>query len=365
VLDRIETAFQSGNHTEIPQLLGTLDETDPWTQFYWARLWEETGKAEQAESTYRSLLRQAANQKLALAARQGVERLQMERVQSRKQGIAEAIAEPTKTETGVLILPPIAPEQKTDAAQAMAQIMNIEPYSARMLLPSRGIRLYRVGAIGELEFYGQQLIKRGIPAFWRSLSQLKAVTVHSVLRFESIQEMAKVSLQSGADQAPHTLSFAWTDVSARVEGQIPIFEEVIDRDSRGKPLRKEKTQDHANFWDLHLPKQNCILRLSDAVYQFNRGVSLETNLKTDQPLNLNTAWANWRKISQILNQKLPQQPVWSDFESFGEIALEHPELLSKLTPYIDLFRREDSDWDPAFQLYSALLFLNPLGSWIK
>ncbi len=359
MLNRIETAFQSGNYPEITQLLGTLDETDPWTQFYRARLWEETGKAEQAESTYRSLLRQAANQKLVLAARQGVERLQMERVQSRKQGIAEAIAEPTKTETGVLILAPIAPEQKTEAAQAMAQVMNIEPYSARMLLPSRGIRLYRVGAIGELEFYGQQLIQKGIPAFWSALSQLKAVTVHPVLRFESIAGMANVALQTGAEQAPQSLSFAWTDVSARVEGQIPIFEEVLDRDSRGKLLRKEKTQDYANFCDLHLPKQNCILRLSDSGYQFNRGVSLESDLQAHQPLS--TAWANWRSVSQILNQKLPQQPVWSDFENFGETALEHHEFLSKLTANIDLFRREDSDWDPAFQLYSSLLFLNPLG----
>ena len=52
--------------------------------------------------------------------------------------------------------------------------------------------------------------------------------------------------------------------------------------------------------------------------------------------------------------------MWPDFENFGETALEHPELLSKLTTHIDLFRREDSNWDPAFKLYSALLFLNPL-----
>jgi hypothetical protein len=67
VIERIEAAFQRGNHAEITQLLDTLDEADPWTQFYWARLWEETDKAEQAESTYRGLLRQAANPKLTLA----------------------------------------------------------------------------------------------------------------------------------------------------------------------------------------------------------------------------------------------------------------------------------------------------------
>jgi hypothetical protein len=277
----------------------------------------------------------------------------MERAQARKQAISEAIAGPAKTETGVLILAPIAPEQKTAAAQAMAKIMNIEPYSARILLPSRSIRLYRVGAIGELEFYGQQLMGQGIPAFWLPLSQLQAVT---------LDELATVALQPGTEQTPQTLSFNWPDVSARVEGQIPIFEEVVDRDPRGKLLRKEKTQDYAHFCDLHLPKQNCILRLSDAVYQFNQGISLEANPQAKQPLKQSTAWANWRQIGQILEQKLPQQPIWSTFESFAETAMEHPDLLSKLPAHIDLFRREDSNWDPAFQLYSTLLFLNPLAN---
>jgi hypothetical protein len=357
MLDKIEAALQSGDLAEITQLLSTLDEQDPWTQLYWARLWEETEKAQQAESTYRSLLRQAENPKLTLAARQGLERLQMERVQTRKQAIAEAIADPAKTETGVLILAPIAPDRKTDAAQAMAQIMNIEPYRARMLLPSQSIRLYRVGAIGELEFYGQQLVKQGIPAFWLPLSQLQAVSVYPVLHFKSTEGIAKVVLQAETNRALQSIQFSWTDVRARVEGQLPIFEEVIDRDSRGKLLRKEQTQDRANFCDLHLPKQNCILRFSDAVYQFNQGVSLEIDPKANNPLKNSTAWANWRQVSHILDQNLTQQPVWSNFENFAETALEHPDLLSKLPSHINLFRREDSDWDPAFQLFSALLFL--------
>lgn len=360
MLDRIEAALQRGDRAEITQLLSTLDEQDPWTQLYWARFWEETEETQQAESTYRSLLRQAENPKLTLAARQGLERLKMERVQTRQQAIAEAIADPAKTETGVLVLAPIAPDRKTDAAQAMAQIMNIEPYRARMLLPSQSIRLYRAGAIGELEFYGQQLIDRGIPAFWLPLSQLQAVSVYPVLHFEAIEGIAKVVLQAEADQAPRSMQFSWADVSARVEGQLPIFEEVVDRDSRGKLLRKEQTQDQASFCDLHLPKQNCILRFSDAVYQFNQGINLEIDPQSDRPLKNTTAWANWRQVSHMLARKLTQQPVWSHFENFAETALEHPDLLSKLPSHINLFRREDSNWDPAFQLFSTLLFLHPL-----
>ncbi len=356
----IEAALQAENHAEVVRLLDTLDQQNVWTQLYWAKLWETTQKEDQAESTYRNLLRQAENPKLTLAARQGLERLKMQKTQLRQEAIAEAIADPIKTEIGVLVFAPILPEQKAEAAQAIAKIMNLDPYSARMLLPSKGIRLYRVGVVGELEFFGQQLKNKGIPVFWLSLSKIKAVTVYPVLYFESVEEKAQVSVQSAdTAQEQQSIQFAWSDVAARIEGQIPIFEEVLDRDARGKLLRKEKTQDYANFCDLHLPKQNCILRFSDAVYQFNRGVNLTPQPALDQPLKHNTAWANWRQLSGLLSQNLSQQPLHSDFESFAETALEHPELLSKLTAHIDLFRREESDWDPAFQLYSALLFLKP------
>lgn len=357
----IEAALQAKNHTEVVRLLSSLDQQNVWTQLYWARLWETTQKEDQAESAYRNLLRQAENPKLTLAARQGLERLKMQKTQLRQDAIAEAIADPVKTEIGVLVLAPIPPEQKAAAAQAIAQIMNLEPYSARMLLPSQGIRLYRIGAVGELEFFGQQLKNKGIPVFWLPLSKIKAVTVYPVLYFESIEGTVQVAIQpTDAAQERQSIQFAWSDVARRIEGQIPIFEEVLDRDARGKLLRKEKTQDHANFCDLHLPKQNCILRFSDAVYQFNRGVNLTPQAALDQPLKHNTAWANWRQLSGLLCQNLPQQPIHSDFESFAETALEHPELLSKLTTHINLFRREESDWDPAFQLYSALIFLKPL-----
>jgi hypothetical protein len=358
VLETLEAALQNGNYAEATRLLSTLDPQDPWTQLYWAKFWEATHKEDQAETAYRTLLRQADGPKLTLAARQGLERLKIQRTQTRKEAIAEAIADPHKTETGVLVLEPIDPAQKTEAAQAIAKIMNIEPYSARMLLPNRGIRLYRVGAVGELEFYGQQFKAKGIPVFWRTLSSLQAVTVYTALYFESIEGTVRVAVQEhGVDQALKSLQFSWTDVTQRVEGQIPIFEEVVDRNAQGKLLRKEKTQDHANFCDLHLPNKNCILRLSDAAYQFNHGVNLDPTTKSTEHLNYSTAWANWRQLTQLLGQKLPQQPVWSDFESFAETALDHPELLAKLPAHINLFRREDSNWDPAFQLFSALLFL--------
>lgn len=88
-----------------------------------------------------------------------MQRLQEIELEERKQAIVQATSNVSDTEFGVLVLEPISNELKTQAAQKFAQIMQLDPYSARLVLPSRGWRVYRSGAIGELKFYGQQLQK--------------------------------------------------------------------------------------------------------------------------------------------------------------------------------------------------------------
>jgi tetratricopeptide (TPR) repeat protein len=353
-MEAIESALKLGNYAEAMRLVQTLDPQEPRAQLYLGQIQEALKNWEQAEQTYRFLLRENYNSKITLAARQGLERLQAERTEDRQQAISQAIADPEKTELGVLILKAMPLSEKTEAAKQMAQIMNIDPYSARMLLPSKGLRLYRTGAIGELEYYGQQLQARGIPVFWTPLSTLQSIPVYKVSYFESFEDPAHLVV--GSDHSPQKMRFSWSAVTQRVEGQLPIFEEVVDRDTRGKLKRKEQTQDHAQFCDLHLPKQKCILRIYDIAYQFNQGISLEDPTETGSSLDQKTSWSNWRHLSQTIAQKLPQQPVFSDFEYFAETALDHPDLLSKVSPHIDLFRRQESNWDPAFHLYSTLLF---------
>ena len=351
----IDSALMKGNYAEATELIQTLDPNDPWTEVYQARIQEGKQLWDEAEGTFRELLRHDHGPKITLAARQGLDRLQKQRHQKRKQAIAQALTPPEKTELGMLILNAVESEEKLAAAQAMAQIMNIDAYSARIILPSRGIRLYRSGAIGELEFYGQQLQAQNIPTFWTTLSAIQSIEVFSVSHFEAMDNRAQVVVQQSGSLQGSTVEFAWSDVTRRVKGQLPIFEEVVDRDSRGKMKRKEQTQDHAQFCDLHLPKQNLILRLSDTNYQFNRGFSLSHH--TEHTLDQSTAWANWRQLMEITERQLSHKTIGQEFSLFAETALDHPDLLEKIPAHIDLFRREDSLWDPAFQLYSALLFL--------
>ncbi len=355
----IDSALMKGHFAEATELIQTLDPNDPWTEVYQARIQEGQQLWDEAESTFRELLRRDHGPKITLAARQGLDRLQKQRNQKRKQAIAQAVVPPEKTELGMLILNAVETEEKLVAAQGMSQVMNIDAYSARIILPSRGIRLYRSGAIGELEFYGQQLSQKGVSTFCTTLSVIQSITVHSVSHFEAMDNRAQVVVQSGSLENA-TIEFAWSDVTQRVKGQIPIFEEVVDRDSRGKIKRKEQTQDHAQFCDLHLPKQNLILRLSDTSYQFHRGFPL--GHQTENSLDQNTAWANWRQLMEITERQLLHKTVGQEFSLFAETALDHPDLLDKIPAHIDLFRREDSLWDPAFQLYSALLFLQGIAN---
>ncbi|NJK42015.1 MAG: hypothetical protein HC934_13100 [Acaryochloridaceae cyanobacterium SU_2_1] len=338
------------------QLIKALPTDHPWGRLYQGQLYEAQELWEKADSLYRQLLRQEYGPGIAKAARQGLQRLQDRQQALRQQKLSEAMDQPGQNQLGVLVLEPLSPEEKAEVVPQFAQVMQIDPYTARLLIPSRGWRLYRVGPIGELTVYGQELQRVGVPCFWTTLAQVKALQVYPASYFKALGNLAEVVVQCSDPQTklqqPQDFSFAWSDVAHRVEGLVPIFEEVVDLDPRGKLKRKEQIQDHAQFCDLHLPKQGCILRFYDAVYQFRQGVPLTTAEEE-------TSWANWRALRTLLDQYLPKIPSWSEFTPFAETAVEQMELLGEFESYINLFRREDSKWDQAFHLYSSLAMLKP------
>ncbi len=357
MLDRVAAAFDQKDYKTAAKLLKQLlkeSPDDPWIKLYVGRLQEVSGKRQDAEKIYRKLLREITNNKIVTQARQGLQRLRELEEEERKRAIHQATADVSDSEPGVLILEPIDNELKTQAAQRFAQIINqLDPYSARLLLPSRGWRLYRGGAIGEIKFYGEQLQKAEIPCFWTTLAKIQNIQVFQVNYFqEAIQAASQVTVvcrnqfnQQGA------IAFDWSEVSARVQGLLPIFEEVVDFDRRRNIERKTQTQDYAQFCDLHLPGRRCILRLYDGDYDFQNGMEFAD--KASQ----NTLRINWNNLSSWLDVQLPQVKVWSYFTHFAETALDQNEILKQIQPHINLFRREPSNWDAAFQLYSGLLFV--------
>lgn len=358
MLDQIAAAFDRQDYQSAARLLKEFlqqSPQNPWGHLYRARLYEISNKVNEAREIYQKLLREVPNPKLAAQARQGIQRLDELEAAQRQQQIQQAISDPQNAELGILVLAAIPPETRTHAAQALAQILNIDPYTARMQLPNQGWKLLRTGAIGELKLYGQQLQAANIPAFWVTLNAVQTLPVYQVHYFQEFDPSAIVVCQNEQGLLG-TLTFDWSEISQRVEGMLPIFERVVDSSIREgiQRQRKEETQDFARICDLHLPQRRCILRLCDWNYQFDQGIDFgmdEATVRLDQTINR----LHWNRLIEFLNYQNPQQLILSEFTSFAESAIDFPLLLNRL-PAIQLFGQDDSLWNPAFHLYSGLAF---------
>lgn len=352
MIDKVASAFEKKDyHTAANLLKQLLKESpdNPEVQLYVGKLHEVSGKHDKAQKVYRQLLRDSTNNKIIIQARQGLQRLEQVEAKQRQDAIAQAKSNPENQESAVLILQPIANDLKQEAAQKLASIMGIDAYTARLSLPSRGWRLYRSGALGELKFYGEQLLNSGIPCFWKTLAEVNKIEVFQVHYFKEFATKVTVVCENQHKQLG-SLVFEWSEVTAQVQGLLPIFEQVVDLNARGKLQRKTQTQDYFHFCDLHIPKRNCILRVYDNGYKFNKGVALSP--QTSQ----NTIRINWNNLLNYLKTKLPQVKIWSDFTTFAETMLDQTEVLHQIESHIHIFRRDKTGWDGAFQLYSCLIF---------
>ncbi|NJN49001.1 MAG: tetratricopeptide repeat protein, partial [Alkalinema sp. RL_2_19] len=78
-LDQVAQALDHKDYRSATQLLKVLWQEvpdNPWVQIYRARLYEAAKKFDPAETIYRHLLRDAISPKVALQARQGLQRIQ-------------------------------------------------------------------------------------------------------------------------------------------------------------------------------------------------------------------------------------------------------------------------------------------------
>lgn len=356
MVEPILNAINSENYDEASRLLQQLQQEEPdniWVPFYQARLAEAQGDLTSANQRYRELLPNAVNPKLMRQIRQGIERINQQEVNKRQTALNQAMEESGALEMGILLLEAIPNESKKTAAQKFGEIMEIDPYTARLQLPSRSWRLYRTGAIGRLKFQAEQLQQAEIPCFTALVRNINALKVYSVLYIESVEPKITLVYEPKKGQRD-ILTFEWSEVEQRVEGLLPIFEECVDVGLRGKLKRTTETLDYAKICDLHLPQRQTIIRLCDQQYRFLEGVAFSDQQKAQD--GQATMKKSWQHIMAFISEKTPSVPTYSEFTPFGESAIDFQELLKLIKPHVGLLRREETPWDAAFHLYSSLAF---------
>jgi hypothetical protein len=375
MLDQVAAAFERQDYPTASALIKELlkrSPNDPWVQFYVGRLQEVSGKPKAAEEIYRKLLQLGANPKLVSQARQGLGRLGTVQREQQKQsqtaagqsGLPQglppartaarsrsrsAIApiEVSQDSLGFMVLEAIAEADRAAAIQRFCQVMQIDAYTARGLLPSRGWRLYRTALATELDGWGEALQAADIPVFWATLADLDAINLFQVHYFQAGSPQAVAVCQNEADQVG-AIAFNWAEVSARVEGVLPLFSPMVEVGYRDRLEWKESIADYAHFCDLHLPKRNSILRIHDGKYDFQRS----TVAKSSQ----GTVRQHWNELKTWLNNQ-HSCAIASDFTRFADTTVDFAESLSHLKPHTCLPRAADYYLDAAFHLYSALTFL--------
>lgn len=328
------------------------DRQDPWLLLAMAQYFEATDKLEKAAKLYGQTLQRGAQGKLLFQARQGVQRVRDELAHQREHALAEAKQD--STDAALLVLEPVAAEQRQRAAQGLAQVMQIDPYTARMLIPGKHWRLYRVGEGGELGYFQRQLSAAGTPAFWLPLAAVTTIPVFRGDYITAFTDELTLACRSATGQAG-SLSFPWQAVERWVWGRVPLLGSVVDLDAHGRLTRRETTQDYAEIVDLHLPLRGCIVRLCDHTYRYRQGVTFPHpgNTEDPSPSPVRTATECWKAMVAYFQQQLTIPPE-REFSGFGSGALDLIGLLPTIEPHLDLGRREENPWDSAFHLYSGL-----------
>ncbi len=379
MLEQAADALNRQDYKTAAKLIATLvvnQPDNPQVQLYAAQLQESTNKLDNALDIYRLLLRNAVNKKIITEARQGIERIGQIQARLRENALACARAGiEDNPEPGFLILEPIDLEYKQVVAEKFAQIMNIDPYTAKLQLPSRGWRLYRLGTMGELEFYQTQLQQAEIPSFCVSQHETQQLFVFRVNHFQSFYPQPSVVCTDDRSEL-RTFNFQWSEVTQIVTGLLPIFEEVVEIDAHNRTQRRPRILDYVNVCDLQLYARKTVFRLCSQTYDFcdykqlvtqsrhqytgDLSNQLSSDLSGDLSGLLNgqripsTSRDNWKNLMAQINEQAPTSKTWNDFTTFAETAIGYPELLNHINPHLKLLRRADSIWDKAFQLYSML-----------
>lgn len=349
---QIVAALEVCDYKQVTQLLKQWqlsEPANPLLRLYAAQLQEKTNRLEAAEKNYLKLLKQTPNSKVMGQARAGLQRVQKRQVTKKTTDLEQARTVEGGGEPALLAIasPPAAHRQQT--IEGISKVFNLDAYTAKLKVPTAGFRLHRTGTWEEISYYRKALQQAKVPTLSAKVSDIKSLQTFQICYFETLSPQPSVICKSAGGQLGK-IAFSWAEISQRVNGQLPIFEQVIDLGPWGRTIHKEQVQDYAQVVDFHLPKRQIVLRLCDRLYKYQQGMAL-----SPQPeINSRILWN--QLITQI--NAATNSPQHSEFTRFGKAALDFISILPPIKPNLDIDRRAPSDWDIAFHLYSGLCYLN-------
>jgi hypothetical protein len=189
------------------------------------------------------------------------------------------------------------------------------------------------------------------------MAQIQQMQVYQV-KYCSESPSKPTAICQNSENQPGSINLDWSEVTATVVELLSIFKQVVDINVSGKLECKTQTQDCAQFCDLHLPARNSILQIYDNGYEFQQGLEITPQSKQ----NKNTIRNNWNSLMKWVQQDLCQIKTWSDFQPFGKTVLDQIEVLNQIASHLQLFRREKTNWDSAFDLYSGIVFVKDVAN---
>jgi hypothetical protein len=355
MFEELEKAIDTEDYEIAQQIIDELDSklTDKlWLKYYQSLILEKQENLEKAEQNYRQIIKDIIypDPKLLKLIRNGIERI----IAAKKEEKEEQKQVFTKIENSdnlaVLILENITLEEKQKLAPDFAKIMEIDRYTATLQIPTRSWRLYKTGQLGELNYYQSELAKIGLPCFCQPLNKINSMTVYQVKYLEINDDKSQFRFYSENEQGQEEIiDIAPQQINGWVKAMLPLFELTVNIDKKNQIQKKKSTLDYIAFFDLHSSHDNAIFRFSDRAYQFEQ----DQNIQQES----NTTKDKWQNLENNLQAMIPSASVWSNFTLFAEGVIQFPEMLKQVKSHVHLFRREDTLWDEAFQLYSGLIFL--------
>ena len=322
-------------------------------RFYYAQ-----GAPIKAEDYFRQVLKSAVQPRLLAMARQGLQTIMQDRQMAhRERAAAIALQDQGR---GFLVLLPLEPQQRDEAAVKYARMFNLDLYTARYQLAARTTKILRAGKYAEMQAYAEEMAVCGITCAATSLTAIAAVPVYNVQYFQQISTTELVGVCTSDSPAP-TITVNPTQVQQRVLGTLHTFGQVLDFNGKLQMVRKQQILDRVRVCDFHVKQspRDYILRIHDNGYAFDQGVQLP--VVQTLPHIPPTVQERWTALETLLRQVMPQLFTIDSLPVFGEQLLVYEELLELVKPHLNLERLRASLWDHAFHVYSTMIIL---GKWL-